>query len=647
MTTNESNDTDELEFHVRADISREEDILEEDSLSIQTNHHGISRPSKRNRDNDMEEVWTTVQRKGKRFALAGDSNGNSETREQKIEVCIICKEQLPKQFKLAKLLRAEKIQNVVRVKYINSYKVLIEFDKEESAEELVNSKYFNEMGYNTYKTMEINRVYGVIKDIDLDRSDEEILESLYSTTKILEIKRLKRKNKYDGRWETSEAMRICFEEVEAVIEEPITSKSYAEATKVSHKKSKKKSTSNTSTYKSVKANKQKTTENVNLQIIEDIEFLSEPESNLNEEELGQQHEDGDKIQNNEDDKWKVLLQKLREKIVDNTLKWEENSLRNMDLKNNEHKLNIIQWNAQNLRPKLTEFGLLLNQEKIHIAIVSETWLDPNSFLAISGYKIFRSDRRDGYGGVAIIVHWSIKAQQLPFNIENSGIECVYVKIFNCGDIENIISLYCPPAVNTLPQDWSSIFSKFRQGTVLAGDFNGHHCMWSCKSDARGVQIYDSLLESSFISLNDCQDTRLKMVNGSIQKSSPDISLVTEDIAIKFNWNIMNENLGSDHLMIKMKVETNSSFYNMARKRNFKKADWTKYSISVERQLNRCTLPIDNQEAYNFFINTINAAADEAIPYINICMCPMSASKLFLSLTGHHISLTLWRKDDWL
>ncbi|CAH0719517.1 unnamed protein product, partial [Brenthis ino] len=376
MTTNESNDTDELEFHVRADISREEDILEEDSLSIQTNHHGISRPSKRNRDNDMEEVWTTVQRKGKRFALAGDSNGNSETREQKIEVCIICKEQLPKQFKLAKLLRAEKIQNVVRVKYINSYKVLIEFDKEESAEELVNSKYFNEMGYNTYKTMEINRVYGVIKDIDLDRSDEEILESLYSTTKILEIKRLKRKNKYDGRWETSEAMRICFEEkrirelmsefcctykkaltiyvppsppplpviveksfptisndqvittnvpleVEAVIEESITSKSYAEATKVSHKKSKKKSTSNTSTSKSVKANKQKTTENVNLQIIEDIEFLSEPESNLNEEELGQQHEDGDKIQNNEDDKWKVLLQKLREKIVDNTLKWEE------------------------------------------------------------------------------------------------------------------------------------------------------------------------------------------------------------------------------------------------------------------------------------------------------------------------------------
>lgn len=400
-----------------------------------------------------------MQRKGKRFALAGDTNGTSGTREQKIEVCIICKEQLPKQFKLAKLLRAEKIQNVVRVKYINSYKVLIQFDKEESAEELLNSKYFNEMGYNTYKTMEINRVYGVIKDIDLDRSDEEILESLYSTTKILGIKRLKRKNNYDGRWEMSEAMRICFQgsslptqikmfdtsvrvtpyvfpvtqcsrcwryghinkicpshktvcpkcgenhqncdrtsfrcnncggnhmamakicpiyikekrirelmtefsctykraltiyvppsppplpviveksfptitndqvittnvpiEVEAFIEESISPKSYAEATKESHKKSKRKSTSNTSTSKSVKATKQKVTENVNLQIRENTDFLSEPESSVNEEELEKQHEEEDKSKNNEHDKWRVLFQKLREKVVDNTLKWEE------------------------------------------------------------------------------------------------------------------------------------------------------------------------------------------------------------------------------------------------------------------------------------------------------------------------------------
>lgn len=69
----------------------------------------------------------------------------------------------------------------------------------------------------------------------------------------------------------------------------------------------------------------------------------------------------------------------------------------------ENKLNIFQWNSQSLRPKLTEFECLLNQEKIHLAIVSETWLEPGSQIKISGYNIFRKNRSDSYGGVAAII----------------------------------------------------------------------------------------------------------------------------------------------------------------------------------------------------------------------------------------------------
>lgn len=61
-------------------------------------------------------------------------------------------------------------------------------------------------------------------------------------------------------------------------------------------------------------------------------------------------------------------------------------------------INILQWNSQSLRPKLTEFESLLVRDKIHIAIVCETWLEEGSHLNISQYSIYRRDRHDRYGG---------------------------------------------------------------------------------------------------------------------------------------------------------------------------------------------------------------------------------------------------------
>lgn len=39
-------------------------------------------------------------------------------------------------------------------------------------------------------------------------------------------------------------------------------------------------------------------------------------------------------------------------------------------------VNFIQWNCQSICPKLSELELFLSQEKVHIAILSETWLNP-------------------------------------------------------------------------------------------------------------------------------------------------------------------------------------------------------------------------------------------------------------------------------
>lgn len=153
--------------------------------------------------------------------------------------------------------------------------------------------------------------------------------------------------------------------------------------------------------------------------------------------------------------------------------------------NNTHlvtsNLNIIQWNSQCLMPKSSTFKALLGQERIHIAIISETWLEEETFCNINGYNIFRKDRFDSYGGVAILTHKSLEAHVFPILINNSRNEIIGVKLLDCKSVDYVISVYCPASVWSSQSDWD-VFSLHKLKTLIAGDFNGHHTNWSYRND---------------------------------------------------------------------------------------------------------------------------------------------------------------------
>lgn len=297
----------------------------------------------------------------------------------------------------------------------------------------------------------------------------------------------------------------------------------------------------------------------------------------------------------------------------------------MGYNNSNIFINVLQWNAQSIRPKKTEFEALLNQEKVHVAIISETWLDRGSYFRIREYNTYRADRADGYAGVAILTHKSVNVQLCNSQISNPDIDLLHIKLLNCDHLENVVGVYCPQWVRTTSGDWDQILNLGNEKTLIAGDFNGHHSNWSSKSDTRGRQIFESIFENSYISLNDGAHTRVKLVNGIVQNTSPDISIVSVDNALKYDWLVLNENLGSDHLIIKMKLNVSQS--NLTKKkRNFKKAEWTKYRACLESELSDLTLPEDNQAAYDLFINAINKAANLSIPFIRICENPIHQKK---------------------
>lgn len=297
----------------------------------------------------------------------------------------------------------------------------------------------------------------------------------------------------------------------------------------------------------------------------------------------------------------------------------------MDGNTNMIKLNIIQWNSQSLRPKLISLEHILYHEKIHIAALSETWMESESELKVSGYNIFRKDRYDSYGGVAILVHKSVKASLYRVGTINTGIEIVMVKIHNCEHIKYIASVYCAPTVNTTQTDWEQLFNIMDNKCMILGDFNGHHTDWSHKIDSRGSQIYDALSECKFITLNDSRSpTRVRLVNNVLQLSSPDISLVSSDIALRFNWGTINECLGSDHKIIKIDTHMNYNSNFKILRRNYKLADWKSYKKSLESMFNDLKYHSENpQQLYDSFVNCINIAADQYIPKLKLCNNPSS------------------------
>ncbi|CAG4983542.1 unnamed protein product [Colias eurytheme] len=159
----------------------------------------LLQPTKRGResDNEQEEEWTQVSRKIKKKAL------------EDIQISVTCKEKFPKQYALANIFKDNCINGILRIKYTNPYKIIITFSTETCAEKFLSCEAFVEMGWSSSKVWEVGFSYGVVKDIDADLPDEDLLKSIDSPVKIANIRRLNRRS--GDEWIPSECVRIGFE----------------------------------------------------------------------------------------------------------------------------------------------------------------------------------------------------------------------------------------------------------------------------------------------------------------------------------------------------------------------------------------------------------------------------------------------------
>ncbi|CAH2108317.1 unnamed protein product [Euphydryas editha] len=115
---------------------------------------------------------------------------------------------MPKQFALAKILQNAGIGEIKKVKYVNPYKIRLETNNS-WAEKIEECKEFTDRGWRIQRAMEVSLCYGVIKDVDIDLKDEDILNKILcpEPATLISVCRLKRReHSSEGNiWKPSES----------------------------------------------------------------------------------------------------------------------------------------------------------------------------------------------------------------------------------------------------------------------------------------------------------------------------------------------------------------------------------------------------------------------------------------------------------
>lgn len=140
------------------------------------------------------------------------------------------------------------------------------------------------------------------------------------------------------------------------------------------------------------------------------------------------------------------------------------------------------FNAHSVVKKKDELMRFIDQHKINLFLISETWLTDKSSFSIPHFDCYRADRL--YGGVCILIHKSIPHTYFA-SVSFGYAEAVSIKVkTDNGDI-TVSSVYCSPsATRAQAHDFFSKVLSVSGPSVIAGDFNSHHVAWNNSNTTR-------------------------------------------------------------------------------------------------------------------------------------------------------------------
>lgn len=300
-------------------------------------------------------------------------------------------------------------------------------------------------------------------------------------------------------------------------------------------------------------------------------------------------------------------------------------------------MKILQWNARSLPSKWNEFKKYIEENSIDIVVIQETWFKKHITYKFKNFNIFRQDREDGCGGVAILSHESFDCEQIGPTFNNGAIESVAIKVnlVNKG-INKVISIfnYYVNQERVHKDTWKTEIFQEKQCQdadlkIICGDFNAKHQLWgNIKNCGRGNNIVEALVDSTYVLLNNGSPTTSG--TGIRQPSAIDLTFTCPSMHnIVENWKVQQDPMGSDHLPILITLDLLSGNgithnnnqdrgkYTLShQKRIFKRADWSKYYNKVQEIIKNHENGDNSSMTMNEMYHVMNEAANISIPTYN-------------------------------
>ena len=275
-------------------------------------------------------------------------------------------------------------------------------------------------------------------------------------------------------------------------------------------------------------------------------------------------------------------------------------------------LRILNWNACSIARKTLELSDFLRSNKVEVAAITETHMQPGDKVWIPDYIPVTLERTHAQkGGVAVLIHHLTPYRVLP-SFRTDFVEAVGVEIETSIGPVAFVAAYCPKQCRikdgTLAKFKNDIgkltrrYSKF----VVAGDLNARHSLWgNTRNNKNGEVLAEDLQSGHYVIINPETPTFFSPAGAG---STLDI-ILTNVSEFCTPPQALTE-LSSDHLPVIFELDCSPNKRQQHRRHNYHRANWPRFQQFVDDQVEENPV-LDSTEAIDRALQVLEASINEA------------------------------------
>lgn len=249
------------------------------------------------------------------------------------------------------------------------------------------------------------------------------------------------------------------------------------------------------------------------------------------------------------------------------IEWEKNRPAN-----ESENLLILLYNCECLSTHVNDIDILLSKFLPHIVILTGVGSQIRKMPSVPHYYWYTSKGSNSFGGVAMLIHSSIKSKVIH------AVENLLIVEVNMATIAILVgAVYVPPKSNP-PLDE---FEKFLNKKIyIFGDFNAKNTQWHCKSNnSSGILLSEWMERNGWIDISPNKATS--------KRSDAIIDFAIAQDRIGWNCEVTNEGT-ADHYPVVFAAP-----FTISEKSFFRKTNWKILNFILS-----CLFTYWNQEVYN-------------------------------------------------